>query len=129
MIIWDTPGNERDTPWVSSKADAIILCYDITRKISCERLKFWTTECDIPNDVVMVLVGCKADLKDWSGEVPSAKRQTSFILVKLMSSSLKFQQRLGIMWKPCLNTLGFRLCCNTFKFLFFFFSFFVLYII
>ncbi len=91
--IWDTAGNERDTTCVSiisSKADAIILCYDITHKNSYERLKFWTTECDIPNDVVMVLVGCKADLKDWSGEVPSAKAKKEANLFHPSQTHVKF---------------------------------------
>lgn len=92
MRIWDTAGQERFTPILSSyclQADAIILCYDITSKHTYDQLKHWTTICDIPNDVVMVLVGCKVDLEA-NREVPATLAMETAHLFHPNQAEVKF---------------------------------------
>ena len=46
------------------RADAIIMCYSITDKKSFEGIASWISKCNIAEDMVVVMVGCKADLED-----------------------------------------------------------------
>ena len=92
MQVWDTAGQERYAELMSvycASADAVILCYDISSKHTYDKLKDWTTKCDIPKNIVMVLVGCKADLKD-KREVSAAMAEEEANLFHPSQAQVKF---------------------------------------
>lgn len=67
MQIWDTAGQERFRTITTSYyrgCHAIMICYDITDKISFENIPYWLKECEryAIKDVPKVLVANKTDL-------------------------------------------------------------------
>lgn len=67
LQIWDTAVQERFrtiAPAYYRGAHAIILCYDITNKVSFDNVKLWLAEVDryAPENVLKVLCDCKTDL-------------------------------------------------------------------
>ena len=68
LSIWDTAGQERFRGLSNSyykKARCIVIIYDITRKSSFEKIKFWQEEITNfgENDPIRILVGTKLDLQ------------------------------------------------------------------
>eukprot|EP01084_Bolivina_argentea_P108602 194092_1 len=64
--IWDTAGQERYNSICSTyyhKADAIMVCFDITNQESLENCTKWRQQIEkyAKDDVIIILVGCKAD--------------------------------------------------------------------
>ena len=67
FILNDTGGQERFAslaPIYCRKADAVLLCYDLTDVQSFEEIDDWRQTRGIPEKAVMVVVGCKKDLVD-----------------------------------------------------------------
>jgi len=67
--IWDTAGQEKYAPLAQMyyrDADVAILVYDVTNKESFNNLKNWFIELSEkgPKDVILAVVGNKADLRD-----------------------------------------------------------------
>ena len=46
------------------RADAVFVCYNITDKKSFEGIASWISNCKLTEDVVIVMVGCMADLEE-----------------------------------------------------------------
>ena len=77
--LWDTSGQERfqclGTVYYRA-ADAIFLCFDITKRESLERLSYWLSELDgrlTSRDWNILVCGCKSDLSSSSREVSNAE--------------------------------------------------------
>eukprot|EP01136_Pigoraptor_vietnamica_P000596 Opistho-1_new@26100 len=76
LQIWDTAGQERFrsmAPMYYRGANAALLVYDITSEPSFEDMKSWVLELrkSVESDVVLCVVGNKADLED-ARRVPTA---------------------------------------------------------
>ena len=84
ILIRDTGAGEIESKFLSfcccSDADAVILCYSITDENSFEGIASWIPKCNIAEDVVIVMAGCKADLEDM--------RQVSLGRAKEMANNL-----------------------------------------
>ena len=70
MKIWDTAGQERFHTMTSAfykRADAILVCYDITDRITFEKIKFWLESIDKAAypDVPRMIIANKCDLNDY----------------------------------------------------------------
>ena len=67
LQIWDTAGQERfaelSTVYCRG-ADAVILCYDITNLCSFKDVENWLDTVTVPDEALVVLVGCKSDLNE-----------------------------------------------------------------
>jgi len=64
----DTPGRDMYIPLIDlhlQRIDAIIVCYDITSKDSFDSIDKWLGLRCVPVDIPRVIVGCKADLKNY----------------------------------------------------------------
>ena len=64
LAIWDTAGQEKYASLGrihSRNADAVLVCYDITNSRSLESVDDWLRLESLPDDVFVVLVGCKSD--------------------------------------------------------------------
>ncbi len=64
LEIWDTAGQERYTslgPIHCRNAKAVVICYDITSEPSFDNVNTWISHPFIPDSILTVLVGCKAD--------------------------------------------------------------------
>ena len=75
VVIYATLGKNRFSELCSTycrQADAVLVCYDITSEDSFDRVPYWVSISGIPDDAVVVLVGCKSDLED-KRQVPVAK--------------------------------------------------------
>ena len=64
--IWDTGASEIFTTlsMYCRRAEAVFVCYSITDKTSFEGIASWISNCKLTEDVVIVMVGCKADLEE-----------------------------------------------------------------
>lgn len=65
LQIWDTAGQERFSslaPLYCRKADAVLMCYDITNLQSFQNVDKWSVKAKIPTVAELVLVGNKIDL-------------------------------------------------------------------
>ena len=66
LQIWDTAGQERYARLATAyfrKADAVLLCYDVSDVESFEDVENWVSSYSLPEDALMVLVACKSDLE------------------------------------------------------------------
>ena len=64
LAIWDTAGQEKYASLGrihSRNADAVLVCYDITNRESFRNIERWLSMDSLPDDVLVVLVGCKSD--------------------------------------------------------------------
>jgi len=81
LAIWDTAGQEKYASLGrihSRNADAVLICYDITNIKSFESVEDWLRLESLPENVFVILVGCKSDqchLRTVSAEEGVAKAQ------------------------------------------------------
>lgn len=64
LEIWDTAGQERYSsigPIHCRNAQAVVVCYDVTSEQSFKSVGTWLNHPFIPDSILTVLVGCKAD--------------------------------------------------------------------
>jgi small GTP-binding protein len=69
LELWDTAGSERYHSVIPSffrNASAVVIVYDITQRLTFERLTWWIefTRVNSPSDALIFLVGNKNDLED-----------------------------------------------------------------
>ena len=67
LTIWDTAGQERFASIGTihcRNADAVVMCYDITKKRSFENVDKWLSMGSLPDNALVVLVGCKSDMNN-----------------------------------------------------------------
>lgn len=76
LQIWDTAGQERFRSLTAnffSRADGIILTFDVTDRTSFEHVRKWMDEiqANAPNDVNVVLCGSKCDVEPAARQISS----------------------------------------------------------
>ncbi len=65
LAVWDTAGQEKYASLGrihSRNADAVLICYDITSRQSFDNVENWLRLEALPDEVFVVLVGCKSDI-------------------------------------------------------------------
>ncbi len=98
LEIHDTAGEERYSsvaPQFYRNAHVIIICYDITRKETYDKVGFWSSQKGIPDTAIFFLIGCKKDLEErreieltWGREIANTLSETQ-AEVKCFETSAK----------------------------------------